>query len=433
MAALRRRRETEAAPGWWVRQGEDVQGPFPLRRMQAWLGSGKLAPDLLVSRDRARWQPAGKVRALRAPRGSIRTGGWAFLRVMKEHTPTTSVTYVILGLNVGVYLVMVLAGVGAFDAASDDLLAWGGDYGPYTTNGQWWRLLTNMFVHGGAFHLFGNMLFFWYIGRFMERLVGQAGYGVLYVGSGLAGSLASLAWNASVVSVGASGALFGLFGGVLGFVARRDRDQVAQAVLRTVKNAAIAFLIWQIVFGLKAANVDHAAHLGGALGGFALGYLLGHPLTEAGVARRPRRALIAAGACLAVTVGVAMLLPRYADFRELVLTYARAEERLLPQYGRGRSGELDAEAFATALENELIPAYTALGERLRGLAPLPRQDRASAAALATFCRLRLEAFQLRLESLRADEEEARARAARAADAKEREVVQALLAFARSRR
>ena len=97
------------------------------------------------------------------------------------------------------------------------VLEWGANFGPKTMDGQWWRLFTSMFLHFGIIHIGFNMWVLWNVGRLVERLVGNFGFALLYVVSGLLGSVASLAWNPTTISAGASGAVFGVVGALIGF------------------------------------------------------------------------------------------------------------------------------------------------------------------------------------------------------------------------
>ena len=110
-------------------------------------------------------------------------------------TPRAYVTPALVGVNVAVFVLMALSGVGLLSPRPLDLIRWGANFGPLTTHGEWWRLLTATFVHIGALHLLCNMWALWDVGVLMERLVGPAGLLVLYLLAGLAGSVASLSWH----------------------------------------------------------------------------------------------------------------------------------------------------------------------------------------------------------------------------------------------
>jgi len=190
--------------------------------------------------------------------------------------PNITVTSVLLGLNVAVFGLMLAGGIHPMTPAIDSLIQWGANYGPKTTNGEWWRMFTAMFLHIGLLHLLFNMVALWNIGGFMERVLGSTGFLVLYLLSGLLGSATSVAWNPFVVSAGASGAIFGLYGGLLGFLVRH-RDAASQGFLAGLRTNTLAFLGYNLLFGFIQEGIDMAAHLGGLAGGFVGGLVLTRP------------------------------------------------------------------------------------------------------------------------------------------------------------
>ena len=122
-----------------------------------------------------------------------------------------SLTHILFGANVAVYLAMAI-GSGTVVNFPGQALFFGANYGPYTLTGQWWRLLTYMFMHGGILHIAFNMWCLWDLGALCESLYGRVTYGAIYIITGAGAGLASVAWNPGVLSVGASGAIFGLAG-----------------------------------------------------------------------------------------------------------------------------------------------------------------------------------------------------------------------------
>ena len=424
---------------FFIRQGDDVQGPFGRARIRALVRRGRLRPEMELSRDRVSWTAASEVpglfdgpRTRRSPkRGRARTAGYAFRRTMQEHTPDTYATFAIIGLNALVYLLMVLRGVDPFDPSIEDLLAWGADYGPLTTHGEWWRLLTSTFVHAGIVHLLANMVILFYIGRFMERLLGRGGFVVLYVFAGLIGSLASLAWNDAVVSAGASGAVFGLFGGVLGFLSRRDRDRVAREIVGVVGRTAAIYVVIQTVLGLMSPRTDVAAHVGGFVGGFAMGYWLGHPLTEAGVAGRRRRWIVGAGAGLLVVAALCALFVPVDDARAPIERFAELERRMLSEHPWAFGREVaipPPDEARRALSEDVLPTWREAVTLMDGIRNPPDRHAHRVALLRQYAHLRLDALEARLEHLEQGDESALQRS----EAKEREISRVALEIMRLR-
>lgn len=163
--------------------------------------------------------------------------------------------------------------------ASGVQLAWGANFGPATQDGQWWRLLTAMFIHFGVVHLALNMWALWDVGRLVERLMGRWRFALLYGGSGVFGNLVSLvAQGNQAVSGGASGAVFGLFGALLVFL-WRERAQVDRTEFRWLFGGALGFSAAMLGMGFVVTGIDNAAHGGGLGAGVLLGCLLARPWT----------------------------------------------------------------------------------------------------------------------------------------------------------
>jgi membrane associated rhomboid family serine protease len=185
-----------------------------------------------------------------------------------------AVTQMIVLACFGVFAAMVARGVSAISPSVADLIAWGGDSGPQVAvEHQYWRLVTAVFLHIGVFHLLMNMLCLITTGPVVERLFGHLGFAALYLLSGLGGAIASVWAHPTVVSAGASGAIFGVIGGLLGFLALRHRD-VPPAVLKPMRVGAIAFVGYNTLFSVMIPGIDMAAHLGGLATGFVCGLFM---------------------------------------------------------------------------------------------------------------------------------------------------------------
>ena len=236
-----------------------------------------------------------------------------FQHTLLQLTPRVYVTPVLIGLNVLVFIAMVATGVSPFSPTVADLLRWGADFGPLTTQGEWWRLLTGTFVHVGLLHILLNMWVLATAGPLVERMLGNVGFLVMYLVAGLVGSVASLFWNPLLVSAGASGAIFGVYGALLGLLLRSHGSIPTQA-LAQLRNSGLGFLGFNLIFGIMQPNIDSAAHVGGLVGGFLCGVVLRQPFTLAARAGRPWRNVAAAalGVCL-VVAGVFTVMARHKD------------------------------------------------------------------------------------------------------------------------
>lgn len=204
-------------------------------------------------------------------------------------------TKILIGLNVAVFIAVRFS-----EPLLNDLVLIGRwppapflpMYG--VADGEWYRLVTSMFTHEEIWHIAFNMLSLWWLGGPLEAALGRVRYLALYVVSGLAGStLAYLLGAPTTATLGASGAIFGLFGATAVLMRRLDYD------MRPI----IALLVINLIFTFTWANISWQAHIGGLVAGVVVGYAMVH-------APRERRSLVQYGTCalvLAVIVGLTLL------------------------------------------------------------------------------------------------------------------------------
>ncbi|MGW3678044.1 rhomboid family intramembrane serine protease [Streptomyces prasinus] len=206
------------------------------------------------------------------------------------------VTKILLGLNAAVFVA-----VHVWSSLLGHLVligAWPPAPFPPTegvAEGEWYRLVTSMFTHEAIWHIAFNMLSLWWLGGPLEQALGRARYLALYLISGLAGgALTYLLASGSTASLGASGAIFGLFGATAVLVRRLNYD------MRPI----IVLLVINLIFTFGWSNIAWQAHIGGLVAGVVIGYAMVH-------APRERRALIQYGTCgLVLAVVVVMTLVR---------------------------------------------------------------------------------------------------------------------------
>lgn len=177
-------------------------------------------------------------------------------------------TPIIIDLNVLIFILMVLNGADFMSPSGEILLQWGANFRPYTIANQWWRLLTACFLHIGILHLFMNMYALLYIGILLEPFLGKTRFLTAYLLSGLTGSLLSLWWHDATISAGASGAIFGMEGV---FLALLTTDLINKEARKDLLSSTVSFIGFNLAFGLMGM-IDNAGHIGGLLGGIAVGY-----------------------------------------------------------------------------------------------------------------------------------------------------------------
>jgi membrane associated rhomboid family serine protease len=178
------------------------------------------------------------------------------------------VTPLLVYINMAVFLLMVISGVNFLLPDNESLIRWGANFRPITLEGQWWRLITNFFLHIGIMHLLLNMYALLYIGLLLEPYLDKAKFIAAYFLTGIIASITSLYWHDLTISAGASGAIFGMYGVFLAMLTTNIIDKSSRKALLT---SIGIFVGYNLLYGTKG-GIDNAAHVGGLLSGFIIGY-----------------------------------------------------------------------------------------------------------------------------------------------------------------
>ncbi len=179
-------------------------------------------------------------------------------------------TYTIIGINVLIFILMALNGAGIVQPNGLLHIKWGSNFGPLTLSGDWWRLITNMFIHFGIIHLLMNMYTFFMAGVYLEPMLGKPRFLLAYFCTGILASITSLYWHQTPTnSAGASGAIFGMYGLFFAFL---TTNLIPNSVRKSLLQSIGIFIVYNLAFGMKS-GIDNSAHIGGLLSGFAIGYL----------------------------------------------------------------------------------------------------------------------------------------------------------------
>ncbi len=188
-------------------------------------------------------------------------------------------TYLLVGINLVVFLWMLLHGVSLTTPTSGQLLHFGANSTRLVLEGQWYRLLTATFVHIGIIHLATNMWCLWNLGLLGEPLLGAYGLTAVYMLTGIAGNLLSMGLNVAIgedsVGAGASGAVFGI-AGILIVLLSNKRLPIPWEELKRLRRSVIQFAVLNLIIGgatifVGIIRIDNSAHIGGFLSGLALG------------------------------------------------------------------------------------------------------------------------------------------------------------------
>jgi rhomboid protease GluP len=227
-----------------------------------------------------------KIKAPRSRTGT-REGPERILGVIPVPSTATSA---LVAANIALYAVSWYMSQNATSAAGESpslfsgidgrvLLRLGAKFGPLIFQGEWWRLVTAMFLHGGLLHIGFNMWCLVDLGPEAESLFSVQKFIVLYLVTGVFGFIVSLFWSPFGLSIGASGAIVGLIGILIG--ASYHHGQLGKAYRTELWKWVIYIVALMLIPGL---GIDNAAHFGGLAAGLVLGYLIpeGEPQTRAG-------------------------------------------------------------------------------------------------------------------------------------------------------
>lgn len=183
------------------------------------------------------------------------------------------ITYTLISLNLLFYLLTSLYSGYFIDQPSRALVDVGAMFGPLVVEGgEWWRLLSAMFLHGGMTHLLMNMFSLYIVGRPMELYFRPQSYLSIYFLSGILGSMVSLVVHPETVGIGASGAIFGLFGALAGYFLEYRRELGTHAK-EFMKDFALIIGI-NLILGFSVPNIDVSAHIGGLAAGLVGGFIV---------------------------------------------------------------------------------------------------------------------------------------------------------------
>lgn len=393
----------------------------------------RLPPGAEVSTDHATWEPVEQVAWLtRVPSAAERERAEVqeYFDRLQALTPRTPATWTLIGLNLLVALALLLRGASFLHPSVRGLVDAGANYGPRVAQGEVWRLATALFLHAGLLHLLFNMQALSVLGSALERHVGTRGLLVVFLGSGLLASAASVALHPLQASVGASGAIFGLGGAMLPVLLRQDRTSMPRGLWKRMARDLAWFVGLNVALGFLVPMIDQVAHVAGLVSGTLLGFLVAHRLSPEGAAGRTRRALVGGLAAVVAVAAAGLLLPRSGPVRGFSQEVLQADREARASVGalRAAAGSPEGEQRSAerVRQRAVLPleALAQRGERLSGSAPEQQAELGLAREL-----LRLRLAQLEAERAEVRENRPPDPAARERDDARLAVVRLLLARA----
>jgi rhomboid protease GluP len=266
-----------------------------------------------------------------------------------QRESSVTLTQVLFGANVMVFVAMFCASDFSFDFTGKVMDVFGANYGPYTLFGQWWRLLTYMFLHGGLMHFAFNMWCLWDLGALCESLYGRWSFAVIYLITGVAGGVASVGWHPFIPSVGASGAIFGLAGALIASLYLGEFNlpsYVIQANLRSL----LFFAGFNILFGISpigdifGIHVDNACHIGGLVSGLIFGALIARLAPGHDAVRRAIVLAVVTVAVISAGFGVQRWRAPELHFRSALVAQKSVDRMIAELQKRVKQSPQDASA-----------------------------------------------------------------------------------------
>jgi membrane associated rhomboid family serine protease len=321
-----------------------------------------------------------------------------FMEGLIERTRWPIVTLSIVVAN-GIIFVGLLFGSGKL-SDPQTLIEWGASFGPRTTNGEWWRLVSSLFVHTSLFHLLFNCVGLVRLGFVLERVVGHSAFAVVYLSAGAVASLVNLSTDAIAVNVGSAGAVLGVYGLIVTcLVWGRMSPSPVSIPVRTLKMLAPHAALF-ILYNLMTGGFNSAA-----VCGFVVGFVYGAVLTKDVSVFKPSARLTASAAVVTIVVGTVLAIPvrGVADVRPELDRIAVLEEHTSRLYqkavGQFRLGAINAKALAQVIDRTIVPEVHAARERLKKIDGVPPQHEALVASAEEYLKLRNESWRMRSEAL----------------------------------
>lgn len=268
--------------------------------------------------------------------------------------PRTWVTWSLVGINIAVWCLTLTQGAGLTGTPADKLLLWGGNAASEVQKGEWWRLLTATFLHNSLMHVVMNMIGLYTAGMIVERIYGARLYLIVYFGAALLGSAFSMHFSAQhAVSVGASGAVFGVTGAWLVAVLQH-RNKLPKAYAARLIGGVGFFIVYSLLQGFTKSGIDNAAHVGGLVGGALTALILPErfdlPKFHKVMAQRALAAIAATAAAVVVIVAMA---PAAAIDQDRIFASEKAFPKTFADFQRAmRAVQQDQEAIKTGKLSE---------------------------------------------------------------------------------
>lgn len=340
-----------------------------------------------------------------------------FFETLRARTRFAPITPLLLVVNTTMFLVVLVASV---YEGRDALVEWGASIGPRTTNGEWWRLVTSMFLHLGPLHLVACLIGFFPLAFVMERLFGSVALAIVYVTSGVFAGLTAMSLSPLGVTAGATGAICGLYG--LAFAAwiwrltQQPRVTVPWGVIKWLGGAGVVFFGYNYATSLVPLEAQITGLLVGALSGIAIGRGVGTGTIPL------RRCAAVATAAVGVAIFAAVPVHGITDARPAIDHMMATDQQTATIFRAAATqlalGRQNDKAMINLIERGILPRLESEQPNLAQQGYVPEDQQEMLAASQEYLAARLDGWRLRAAALRkgsvamlreADEKEGAAR------------------------
>jgi rhomboid protease GluP len=307
-------------------------------------------------------------------------------------------TPVLVWINILLFAVMVFRGVSVINPDADILVEWGANFKPLTLDGDWWRLLSNVFIHIGVVHLLFNMLALIYIGVLLEPVIGKMRLLGAFVFTGIVGSVASLWWYDIVVSAGASGGIFGLYGV---YIALLFTNLLEKGFRATMLSSMLMFVGYNLIMGLRG-EVDNAAHIGGLVSGLIIGFSFYPALAKSEF--RLWKSMLSVGVVLLVFAFLANTVVQLPNpvgrYNKLMEEFVNYEKTALKAFNLPENAS--DEVYRKSIDEDGIPNWfkcQALVSEMDSISGLPQHFKDRLPLLNKYLTYRIESYELMSQAI----------------------------------
>lgn len=323
----------------------------------------------------------------------------SFDDALDARTPKPIVALVIVALNVGIFICMLVS-PGSF-SNQETLIGWGGSFGPKTTNGEWWRLVTAMFVHTGLLHTLANVVGFVQVGLLAERLFGRVAIANVYVSAGLVAGVVNLLLYPVSVSAGGSASIFAVYGlfaaALMSGVAFPSDLSIPPTTLLKLAPGAVFFLLYSLGAGFAGP-----AEMTGLIIGLVYGCVL---IRDLSIQTPPlRRVAITSGVVVLMTIAACIPQRGLSDVRPEIEQLATVEQKTATSYDEAvrhfTNGQLTLKELVDVIDHSILPEINAAQARIKKLQRVPYAQASLLAGANEYLSLREESWRARSAGLR---------------------------------